>query len=222
VTDKPLENQDAEQAPASGAATGKTPETASDPQATKSAYGRRRNKAAQPANPQQATAQPTQETDEAAVDEPADALAQAQAQAAEYLDLAQRARAEFENYRRRTKAAEAEAELKGKGAAVLQLLPVLDNLQRALEARPNSEDEDDAFVQGVAMVTRQFEDILASLEVTAVAGLNEVFDPAVHYAVGNEVRPDVAPGTITQTLQTGYKLKEYLLRPAMVLVQGEA
>ena len=144
---------------------------------------------------------------------------EADGKAAEYLEMAQRIQAEFENYKRRNKNAREEALAEGKTEAVGKLLSVLDNLERALEAADVGEGE--GLKQGIEMVVKQFAEALAGMDITAFAGLGEKFDHTKQFAVGQELRPDTEPGTITQVLQKGYAMKDYVIRPAMVLVQGE-
>jgi len=135
--------------------------------------------------------------------------------AAEYLEAAKRIKADFENYRRRNESARAEAMIDGQAQALAALLPILDTLERALVNAP----KDDAFAQGIEMTVKQFGEALESLQVLPVDCLDKPFDPAMAMAVGQEMRPDVQAGTVTQVLQKGYTLQGKLLRPAMVLVQ---
>ncbi|MCL2433821.1 MAG: nucleotide exchange factor GrpE [Clostridia bacterium] len=144
---------------------------------------------------------------------------EAHAKAAEYLDMAQRIQAEFENYKKRTKNARDDAFALGRSETVAKLLGVLDNLERALSAAAETRDE--SLKQGLEMVVKQFVEALAGMDITPYGDLTDTFDPALHYAVGQELRPETQPGTITQLLQKGYIMKDYVIRPAMVLVQGE-
>jgi len=142
----------------------------------------------------------------------------AHAHACENLEMAKRIKADFENYKRRNQTAQADARRDGQADTLLPLLSILDNLQRAAQ-QPT---QDDAMKTGLEMLVRQFEEALTGMQVEAVCGEDQPFDPNAQVAVGQELRPDVAPGTVTQVLQKGYTLQGLILRPAAVLVQGEA
>ena len=129
---------------------------------------------------------------------------------AQYLRLA----ADFENFRRRSAQEALDRARHGSEAAALALIPVLDNLQRAIQHAP----EGDPMVDGVRMVARQFEDALASVGVTAIEAEGQPFDPAVHEAIGGEESPDVEHDTVVAVLQPGYRLHDRVLRPALVRV----
>jgi molecular chaperone GrpE len=129
---------------------------------------------------------------------------------AQYLRLA----ADFENFRRRRAQETLDRARYASEAAAVALLPVLDNLQRAIQHAP----EGDPMVDGVRMVARQFEDALAAIGVTAIEAEGQPFDPALHEAIGGEESPDVAEDTVVQVLQPGYRLHDRVLRPALVRV----
>jgi molecular chaperone GrpE len=129
---------------------------------------------------------------------------------AQYLRLA----ADFENFRRRRAQEDADRTRYASEAAAVALLPVLDNLQRAIQHAP----EGDPMVDGVRMVARQFEDALRSLGVTVIEAEGEPFDPAVHEAIGGEESPEVDRDTVKTVLQPGYRLHDRVLRPALVRV----
>lgn len=129
---------------------------------------------------------------------------------AQYLRLA----ADFENFRRRSAQEGLDRVRYAPEAAAVALLPVLDNLQRAIQHAP----EGDPMVDGVRMVARQFEDALESLGVTRIEAAGQPFDPALHEAIGGEESPDVAEDTVLVVLQDGYRLHDRVLRPALVRV----
>jgi molecular chaperone GrpE len=129
---------------------------------------------------------------------------------AQYLRLA----ADFENFRRRSAQENLDRTRYASEAAAVALLPVLDNLQRAIQHAP----EGDPMVDGVRMVARQFEDALRSVGVTAIEAEGQPFDPAVHEAIGGEESPDVEHDTVLSVLQPGYRLHDRVLRPALVRV----
>ena len=142
-------------------------------------------------------------------------LEKAKAQADEYLDLAQRKQAEFANYRRRTEGIRAEAYDDGRRDAIDQLLPVLDNLERALDAA--GEDES-ALKSGVDMVLRQMRDVLTKMGVEEINPQGQPFDAEFMNAVMQGTPEEGEPGTVCMVLQKGYKLGARVIRHAMVKV----
>lgn len=129
---------------------------------------------------------------------------------AQYLRLA----ADFENFRRRSAQENLDRARYASESAAVALLPVLDNLQRAIQHAP----EGDPMVDGVRMVARQFEDALRSLGVTPIEAEGAPFDPAIHEAIGGEESPEVSQDTVLAVLQPGYRLHDRVLRPALVRV----
>jgi molecular chaperone GrpE len=99
----------------------------------------------------------------------------------------------------------------------LELLPALDNLQRALDAASKQGDQG-PLARGVAMVESQLMGVLGRFGIAPMIALNQPFDPNVHEAVSQVPRTDVPPGTIVEVLQPGYRLHERVLRPAKVAV----
>lgn len=142
-------------------------------------------------------------------------LEETKAQRDEYLDLAQRKQAEFANYRRRTEGVRQEAYDDGRRDAVGMLLPVVDNLERALEA---AGEEDSPLKSGVDMVLRQTREALAKMGVSEINPLGEPFDAQLHNAVMQGTAEEGEPGTVCQVLQKGYQLGERVIRHAMVKV----
>jgi molecular chaperone GrpE len=136
----------------------------------------------------------------------------------EYLDQLQRSRAEFANYRRRTEQERAQVRQVANQALLAQLLPVLDDLQRALAAVP-ADQRESPLAQGVQLVERKFWNVLERAGVTPLDAVGQPFDPALHEAV--ELVPGTAADTVVDVYQTGYRLGQALLRPAMVKV-GDA
>ena len=141
-------------------------------------------------------------------------LEEAEAKTAEYLAMAQRVQADFENYRRRTKATRAEAFEDGAREMIKQLLPVVDNLERAIA----QETTDEAMATGVKMVYRQLMDTLEKRGVSVIDRPGEKFDPNLENAVMQGTSDEGEPGTVCAVLQKGYKLSEFVLRHAMVKV----
>ena len=169
-----------------------------------------------PEQPEQ-TAAPEEELQESAQAE-AEALSkeleQTRAQRDEYLDLAQRKQAEFANYRRRTEGIRQEAYDDGRRDTIEKLLPVVDNLERALSAA----GEESSLRSGVEMVLRQTLDTLAKLGVETIDPLGQPFDAELHNAVMQGSAEEGEPGTVCLVLQKGYKLGARVIRHAMVKV----
>jgi len=144
------------------------------------------------------------------------ALDEANAKAAEYLALAQRVQADFENFRRRNESIRADAYADGRRDVASLMLPVLDNLERAVEAAADSTDE--ALKSGVEMVLKQMNDAYGKLDVKPIDRLGEKFDPNLENAILQGTEEDGEPGTVCQVLQKGYMIGDRVLRHAMVKV----
>src|SRR5579884_190764 len=144
----------------------------------------------------------------------------ARRQAEEYLALAQRIQADFQNYRRRTEQERAEALERGRAEVVLQILPVLDDFERALAALPPERHEEE-WVQGLRLIERKLRAVLESLGVERIAAEGRPFDPWEHEAVAHEAREGVEPGTVAAVTRQGYRLGNRVLRPAQVVVARE-
>ena len=142
-------------------------------------------------------------------------LEKAKAQSDEYLDLAQRKQAEFANYRRRTEGIRAEAFDDGRREAISQLLPIVDNLERALAA---AGEEENALKSGVEMVLRQTRDALTKMGVEEIDPQGQPFDAELMNAVMQGTAEEGEPGTVCMVLQKGYKLGESVISHAMVKV----
>ncbi len=126
--------------------------------------------------------------------------------------------AEFDNYRKRSRRQEAEAEDRGRGEALLAMLPVADNLDRAL-AHAEQATDPAAIVDGVRLVAKQFQDALEGQGVRRLdRAVGRAFDPSFHEAISQVETADAAPGTVAIELQAGYLCKDKLLRPALVIV----
>ncbi len=123
--------------------------------------------------------------------------------------------ADFENFRKRSMREMQEARKFGSEKIFCGLLPVIDNLDRALAA---SEGDDSPIVQGLNMVIKQFASVLESFGVEGFDSLGQPFDPERHEAVGQAPGTDAPPGTIVEELLKGYHFHGRLLRPAQVLV----
>jgi len=122
--------------------------------------------------------------------------------------------ADYDNLRRRTARGNESAAREGRRAALLPLLPVLDSLDRALEAG----SMDDVFYEGVASTRRLLVDALRKAGAEPVPALGKPFDPLVHEALGTAPAGAAAPGTVVRVVRPGWRLGDELLRPAEVLV----
>src|SRR5438270_2760268 len=144
-------------------------------------------------------------------------LSAEQQKAEECLDLLQRIQADFVNYRRRMSQEQAEARIAAQSALLSQLLPVLDDLGRALGAAP-PQLATHPWVQGLYLVSRRLTTVLSQLGVRQIGAPGERFDPRWHEAITTEARADVPEGTILHVAQPGYAVGERVIRPAQVSV----
>lgn len=145
-------------------------------------------------------------------------LERATAERDQYLDALQRLKAEFDNYRKRT---ERDRQAVASGAArevVRGLLPVMDNLERALAALG---DQGEQIVAGVEMVRGQLAGVLAGHGVEEIAAIGHVFDPTVHEAIASVPSPDHPGGTVIEVVEKGYRHSDHVLRPTKVVVAAE-
>jgi len=146
-------------------------------------------------------------------------LAALAAERDKYLDLARRTRADFENYQTRARR-DMEAERRyAASALVAELLPVMDNLERALDSAKRA-NADPTLVEGVQIVSRQFADTLAKHGVAPIKPQHEPFDPNLHQAVMQQPSADFPTMTVLMTVETGYKLHDRVIRPAKVIVSS--
>jgi molecular chaperone GrpE len=124
--------------------------------------------------------------------------------------------AEFDNYRKRVDRDRRDQADAAVASAVEDLLPIVDSLERALDAPAGSDAE--SYRQGVELIHRQMLDLLRRRGVTPVESVGTDFNPELHQAVAHEVSPDHREGEIIEEFRRGYKLGDRLLRPAMVKV----
>ena len=141
---------------------------------------------------------------------------------AELREALARRQADFENYRKRVERDRSESYNGMVGDVVSKLLPVLDNLRRALDAeeslQANESEEFRHFLNGVELIYKQLNGVLEGLGLQPVAALGHRFDPHVHEAVVTEQTEEYEPDTVIQEIVPGYRLGEKLLRPAIVKV----
>jgi molecular chaperone GrpE len=146
-----------------------------------------------------------------------DALAQTQKEAKDMFDRLTRVSADFDNYKKRVSREKDEAIKFGNEKAFKEIIPVVDNLRRALAAAPEA---DNTFVEGVKLVAKQLEDALARFGVVGFDSLGKPFDPVRHEAVGSRPDATVAAQHVCEEYQRGYMLHDRLLRPALVIVSA--
>ena len=146
-----------------------------------------------------------------------DELAETRRERDEYLELAQRTKADFENYRKRVARETAEALARGKAELARQLLPAIDNLERALAAGEDASAHE-ALVQGVAMVRDELHSRLEGAGVEAFDPTGEKFDPQLHEALSTKPGEGTESGVILETVEKGYRLNGQVLRAAKVVV----
>ena len=168
---------------------------------------------------------PTQEASEAEQTEAAeetnlaDELAAAVAKQEEYLNMAQRVQADFDNFRRRNQNVRKEAFDDGARTFATTLLPVIDNLERAIAAAANTSDA--SLKEGVEMIHRQLSDAFTKRGITVIDRKGEAFDPNLENAVMQGTADEGEPGTVCMVLQKGYKMGDHVLRFAMVKVVAD-
>jgi molecular chaperone GrpE len=128
----------------------------------------------------------------------------------------QRLAADFENYKRRTRQELGDRTQYANEELLRKLLPILDNLRRAVDHAPEGIDRN--WFDGLRMVVRQFEDTLKAQGVSPISAVGEKFDPAQHEAIAREETDEHEEGTIVEEMQPGYRLHERVLRPTLVKV----
>jgi molecular chaperone GrpE len=142
----------------------------------------------------------------------------------EYLELAQRTKADFENYRKRAAREAAAAQERGVAKLARELLPAVDNLDRALEAAETAAGATDGtettLASGIKLVHADVIAALARAGIQRYSPEGEVFDPQHHEAVAQQPVDGAQPGTIVEVYQRGYRLGDAVIRPARVLVAG--
>jgi molecular chaperone GrpE len=149
-------------------------------------------------------------------------LKRLEAEATDLRDKFARRQADFENFRKRLERERSETYNRVTADLVTKLLPVLDNLGRALDTEASVEatesDEFRHFLSGVDLIHKQLGGVLDTMGVKAVPAVGEKFDPHVHEAVVTEESNEHEPDTVMQEIVRGYKLGDKLLRPALVKV----
>jgi molecular chaperone GrpE len=156
-------------------------------------------------------------TEPTAVAAPIDPIAEAKAQAFEFKDKYLRMAADLDNFRKRSRREVEDAERRGKEGLLRDILPVFDNLERAVQHASQATDAK-AVTDGVRMVLKQFESTLERVGIARVQTSGVPFDPMVHEAIQHLETTDHPPGTVVAEVQAGYQLGERLVRAALVVV----
>jgi molecular chaperone GrpE len=151
-------------------------------------------------------------------------ISKMEAERIEIFENSQRRSRDFENYRNRTERDREENLLNQVSSLATELLPVLDNLGRALECAPQSEahgpKDFKQFFDGIVLVNQQLNEVLADMGVEPISAVGEHFDPYFHEAVAMEETSEFPPNVVTSELLRGYRLREKVVRPAMVKVSS--
>jgi len=140
----------------------------------------------------------------------------ARAEAQETFARYQRLAADFENYKRRTRQELGDRTQYANEELLRKLLPILDNLRRALDHAPDGIDRN--WFEGIKLIARQFEDTLRAQGLSTIPAVGEQFDPSQHEAIAQEETDEHEEGTIVEEVQPGYRLHERVLRPTLVKV----
>lgn len=141
-------------------------------------------------------------------------VAQLKGERDQLVDRVARLQAEFENARKRAEREKTEFRDFATGNVVEQFLPVLDNFELALKSAGSAEQ----MRSGVELIVKQMEEVLRQMQVTSIPTVGEPFDPRVHEALGQVEREDLPDEHVAEEIRRGYKIRERLLRPAMVRV----
>jgi len=169
---------------------------------------------ADPSSPQSSVPVQGLDGDAEAIEGEIGELVKTAAQRDEYLALAQRTQADFENYRKRVARDAAQAQDRGVAKLAKELLPALDNLDRAIEAA----EAEDPLLAGVRLVRAEIAAALARVGIEPFAPLGEQFDPNQQEAMAQQSVEGAASGTVAEVYQDGYRMGETIIRPARVLV----
>ncbi len=148
----------------------------------------------------------------------AEQLAASRAEAQKNWDLYLRERADLENFRKRAQRDKEELGKFANEGILRELVPAVDNLERAVDHARQEGTQGESLLKGVEMTLSQFQKVLEKFGVVAVKAVGEPFDPARHEAMGQLESAEYPPNTVVQEYQKGYLLNDRLLRPALVMV----
>lgn len=178
-----------------------------------------------PSDPEEPATEPADEDHERQLEHDLEELAAKAERADEYLELAQRTRADFENYRKRAAREAAAAQERGVTKLARELLPAVDNLDRALEAARSTAPAQDAaaengatLISGIKLVHTEVIAALARVGIERFSPEGERFDPQLHEAVAQQPVEGAESGTVVEVYQRGYRLGDVVIRPARVVV----
>jgi len=141
-------------------------------------------------------------------------IEEADAKASEYKDSWMRSQAEFQNYKKRIERDNELLRVNMKGDIIKKILPVLDDLERAMQNRP----ADESWANGIELIVRKFQTTLDSEGIKRIEAEGKEFDPNFHEAISNEPSEEVESGHVIAVVQNGYMLGERVIRPALVRV----
>ncbi|MBI4426679.1 MAG: nucleotide exchange factor GrpE [Candidatus Kerfeldbacteria bacterium] len=144
-------------------------------------------------------------------------IAALQKQAAEYLAGWQRAKADYLNFKKQAEKDQAELAKFANAALLIELLPIYDNLKRAVQHIP-SEQQDVEWVKGISHILQQFKQLFASLGLEEIKTVGQPFNHELHHAVGKEKRNDVSPNTVVEEVKSGFLMHGRMVTPAQVRV----
>ncbi len=144
-------------------------------------------------------------------------LAEANKKSEEYFDMLQRTMAEFNNFKKRTIKEKENLYSNAVGDTISEILPVLDNLDRAITVS-NEQTDSTQLIEGVQMVIKQFKDCLSKLGVEEIVAIGETFDPELHNAVMHVEDETVGESVVIEEFQKGFKVKDKVIRHSMVKV----
>ncbi len=159
-----------------------------------------------------------EDSQEAKIAELEAALLASQAQVKEQQDTVLRAKAEEQNVRRRAEEDVDKARKYALKKFAGELLPVLDNLERALESGDKENEGAKALLEGVELTLQTFVSTVEKFGLTVINPMGEAFNPELHQAIGMQASPDHESNTVMIVMQKGYTLNDQVLRPAMVMV----
>ena len=143
-------------------------------------------------------------------------IAELEAAAAEAKDRHLRLAADFDNYKKRSRQEQLETIQHASAELIARLLPALDDLHKALDHKPAGIDE--PWVKGVELSVRKLEEALGAHGLEAIDAVGKPFDPSVHEAIGHEESAEQPEDTVLQVLRRGYRLRDRVVRPALVKV----
>ena len=149
-------------------------------------------------------------------------IARMETERVELFEIARRRQTDFENYKNRTERERGETFRNQIGNLATQMLPVVDNLNRAMDSSGQITEESSQdfkqFFEGIVLVSQQLNEILAEMGVQPIVAVGEAFDPHFHEAVATEINDEFPSQTVTSELLRGYRIGDKVIRPSMVKV----